>query len=262
MVPTTGLDGGVGSTGDSPIFGSITKVKRNTLGIFFPKYSPQHSFFRTNYYYLTKPNPTPLNPVMVVDTVTPSLDDHEEVLFFADNVFVSVSLTLPRTNTQDKDPPPTPQDEDSPPDPSLRPSPPSSPPATITANIVPERSIVSGTSSDALSVLSRASRDPDGNRATIAVGSATPSTHSKEPTGSIAGTIERQVDRQHQQIDAAFQELCPLRPDPLIATESSSMILVWQILLCHLCLLLYSLPFLLWTLRCPLNGKGNCYCWT
>ena len=80
-------------------------------------------------------NPTPLNPVMVNDTVAPSLDDHEEVVFVAD--VASVSVPSPCTDTQDKDPPPTPT-LDSP----LQPSPPSSPPATITANIVSEHSIV------------------------------------------------------------------------------------------------------------------------
>ena len=77
---------------------------------------------------------------------------------------------------------------------------------------------------DTLLVLLRASRDPDGNLATIAVVAATPSTHSREPTGSIVETIERQVERQNQQIDAAIQELGPNRPDPLIATESFSII--------------------------------------
>ena len=74
-------------------------------------------------------NPTPLNTVMP-ETVTPSLDDHEEVVFVADDAPISVSLTQPRTDIQDDDMPPTP-------DPSLLPSPPSrlSPPATITANI-------------------------------------------------------------------------------------------------------------------------------
>ena len=43
-------------------------------------------------------------------------------------------------------------------------------------------------------------------------------------TASIAGLIERQVERQNQQIDAVIQELCPLRSDPLIVTESSSII--------------------------------------
>ena len=77
--------------------------------------------------------------------------------------------------------------------------------------------------------MSRVSRDLEGNRPTIdqhtiAVVAAIPSTHLREPTGSIAGSIERQVKRQNQQIDAAIQELRPLRPDPLIATETSSMI--------------------------------------
>ena len=133
-------------------------------------------------------NPTPLNPVMI-ETVTTSFDDHEEVIFT--EASGSVSLIPPRTDVQDEDPPPTP-------DPLLPPSPLSSPPATITANIISEQPIVSGTSSDALLVLSRASRDSNGNRPTIVVVAATPSTHSREPTGSIAGSIERQVERQNQ----------------------------------------------------------------
>ena len=89
-------------------------------------------------------NPTPLNPVMF-ETVTPSLDDHKEVVFVANDASDSVPLTPPRTDIQDNDIPPTPN-------PLLPPSPPSriSPPATITANIVSQHPIVSGTSSDTL----------------------------------------------------------------------------------------------------------------
>ena len=169
-------------------------------------------------------NPTSLNTV-ILETVTPSLDDYEEVVFVADNASVSVSLTPPRTDIQDNnDMPPTP-------DPPLLLLPPSciSPPATITTN-TSKQPIVSGTSLDTLSVTSRVSRDPKGNRPTInqpiiAVAAATPSTHSREPAGSIAGSIERQVERQNQQLDAVIQGICPSRPDPLIATETSSMIL-------------------------------------
>ena len=170
-------------------------------------------------------NPTPLNTVML-ETVTPSLDDHKEVVFVTNDAPVSISLTQLRTDNQDNhdDMPPTP-------DLSLLPSPSSriSPPATITTN-TSKQPIVSGTSLDTLSVTSRVSRDPKGNRPTInqpiiAVAAATPSTHSREPAGSIAGSIERQVERQNQQLDAVIQGICPSRPDPLIATETSSMIL-------------------------------------
>ena len=84
-------------------------------------------------------NPTPLNPVML-EILTPSLDDHEEVEFVANNASVSISLTPLRTDIQDDDMHPTP-------DPPLPPLPPPSPPATITPNIVSEHPIVSGTSS-------------------------------------------------------------------------------------------------------------------
>ena len=104
-------------------------------------------------------NPTPLNPVML-ETVTPSLDDHVEDVFVANDASVSVSLTPPRTDIQDDNLPPTP-------DPPLPPSHPSSPPVTITTNIVSEHPIVAGTSLDALSVLSKVSRDPEGNRLVV-----------------------------------------------------------------------------------------------
>ena len=90
----------------------------------------------------------------MVDTVTPSLDDQEEVVFVTNDASISISLTSPRTDTQDKDPPLTPQDEVPPPTPEpLPPSPPSSPPATINANIISEQLIVSSTCLDTLSVV-------------------------------------------------------------------------------------------------------------
>ena len=42
-------------------------------------------------------NPTPLNTVIPA-TVTPSFDDHEEVVFVADDAPIPVSLTQPRTD--------------------------------------------------------------------------------------------------------------------------------------------------------------------
>ena len=51
--------------------------------------------------------------------------------------------------------------------------------------------------------------------------SITPTIQSREPAGSIAGSIEDQVKRQNQQLDATIQEIRPHRPDPVIATEES-----------------------------------------
>ena len=179
--------------------------------------------------------PTSLNTVMP-ETITESLDDHNEVVFVVDKVpLTPISSTQPRTDIQDDDVyvmPPTP-------DPSLLPSPPSriSPPATITANFVSKQPIVLSTSLDAVSVTSSVSQEPEGIPPTIVTADAiavnissniglstTPSTNSREPAGSITGLTERQVKRQNQRIDAVIQEICPSRPDPLITKELSSVI--------------------------------------
>ena len=50
----------------------------------------------------------------------------------------------------------------------------------------------------------------------------TPSIPSRDPAESIAELIEQQVKREHQQIEASIQNICPSRPDPLIATKHST----------------------------------------
>ena len=191
MAPTTGLDGEKDPPGTPQVLDQLQRFVNTHLVSPFRNIllnTPPSERITTTSQNM---NPTPLNPVMV-DTVTPSLDDHEKVVFVADDATVSVSLISRRTDTQDKDPLLTP-------DQPLPPSPPASPPATLNANIISEQTIVSGTSSDILSVLWRFSRDPEGNRPTIdrhtiVVVAATLSTHLQEPTNSIAGSIERQVE--------------------------------------------------------------------
>ena len=182
-------------------------------------------------------NPTLLTTVML-ETVTPSFDDHEEIVFVVDDApSTPVSSTQPRTDIQDNDVNVMPPTSDL----SLLPSPPSHiyPPATITDNFISEQPVVSSTSSDAISMMSRVSQDPEGIRPIIAAAataatavnrpsnirlSTTPFTNSRGPAGSIIGSIERQVKRQNQQIDAVIQEIRPSRPDPLIATEIYSIV--------------------------------------
>ena len=109
--------------------------------------------------------PTSLNTVMP-ETITESLDDHNEVVFVVDKVpLTPISSTQPRTDIQDDDVyvmPPTP-------DPSFLPSPPPhiSPSATITTNFISKQSIVSSTSSDVILVMLRVSDDRDGNQPII-----------------------------------------------------------------------------------------------
>ena len=151
-------------------------------------------------------NHEPLNIVMT-ETVTVTLDDHEEVVVVVDNDAppTPVSLTPPN-DTQENDvyislliPVPS-----SLPSQSLI-----SPPATIiTVTIPSEQPIVSSTSLDLLSVVSQASQDPDGNSPVIIAANAaavtrssnlglsiTPSIPSRDPAGSIAGSIEEKVER-------------------------------------------------------------------
>ena len=178
-------------------------------------------------------NPTPLNAVMP-ETVTATLDDHEEVVFVVNNLPLTPVLSTPHTGNQEDDVDVMPLI----PNPSALPSPPSriSPPAIITAIFVFKQPIISSTSSDTISVMSRVSRDPEGNSPTIIAAAAavnrssnlglstTPSIHYRELARSVAGSIERQVERQNQQIDAVIQDIRPNRPDPLIATKLSSVI--------------------------------------
>ena len=234
MAPATGLDGRKDRPGTSRVLDQLRRFGDTHLVSPFRNILCNTPF--SERIAITSPNikPTPLNTVML-ETVTPSLDNHEEVVFVVDNIPPTpVSSTQPRIDIQDNDinvMPPTP-------DPSLLPSPPSriSPMTTITANFISEQPIVSSTSSDAILVMSRVSQDAVRNRPIIATAavnrssntglSAKLSTNSREPDGSIAGSIERQVERQNQQIDAVIQEIHPSRPDPLIVTKTLLLSLV------------------------------------
>ena len=165
MAPATGLDGGKGSTGTSRVLDQLQRFGDAHLVSPF-----QNNLCNTppsKRIAITSPhmNPTPLNTVMP-ETVTPSLDDHEEVVFVIDDAPPTpVSSTQPHTDVQDNDVnvmPPTP-------DPSFLPSPPPhiSPSATITTNFISKQSIVSSTSSDVILVMLRVSDDRDGNQPII-----------------------------------------------------------------------------------------------
>ena len=157
MAPATGLDGGKDPPGTPRVLDQLLRFGDTHLVSpfqnIFPGTPPSEKITSTS----SNMDPTPLNTVML-ETVTPSLDDNKEVVFVADDASISISLTLPHTNIQD--------DNDKPltPNPPILPSPPSqiSPPAIITTYIS-ERTIVSGTSLDVLLVTSRVSRDPEGN---------------------------------------------------------------------------------------------------
>ena len=120
-------------------------------------------------------NPKPLNAVMT-ETVTATLDDHEEVVFVVDNVpLTPVSSTVP-TDIQEDDVdimPPIPVTSSLPPSPSRV-----SPPATIIATNISKHPLASSTSSDLLSVKSRVSRDPDWNSPGMIATNATAVTRS------------------------------------------------------------------------------------
>ena len=99
--------------------------------------------------------------------------------------------------------------------PSLLPPSPSrvSPPATIIAANISKHPLVSSTSSDFLLVKLRVSQDPEGNSPGDITASAaavtrssnvglsnTPTIQSREPAGSIAGSIEEQVKRKNNKL--------------------------------------------------------------
>ena len=235
MALATGFDGGKDPPGTPRVLDQLQRFRDTHL--VFPFKNILLTTPTPKQIAITSPNmnPVPLNAVMP-ETVTASLDDYKKVVFVVDDVPLTPISSTPPDNIQEDNIDFMPLI----PDPSLLSSSPShiSPPVTITAKFASKQSIVSSTSSNAVSKMSRVSQDPDGNPPVIIAAGAsaavnrssnlglstTLSTHSREPAGSIAGSIERQVKRQNQQIEAVIQEIRPSRPDPLIATELSSII--------------------------------------
>ena len=92
MAPATGLGRGKDPPGTPQVLDQLQRFGDTHL------VSPFRNILRntppSEQIATTSPNmnPTPLNTVML-ETVTPSLDDYEEVIFVADNVSVSVSLS-------------------------------------------------------------------------------------------------------------------------------------------------------------------------
>ena len=159
MAPATGLDGGKDPPGTPwrvdqfRRFRDLISPSRN-----IPLTTPPSMQIAITSINMSSP---PLY-VVAAETVTATLDDQEEVVFVADDEVhpPHASSTSP-TDIQEDDVdivPPIPV-------PSLLPSQSQVfPPATIiAANIISEHPLVSSTSSDLLSVVSRGSQDPDGN---------------------------------------------------------------------------------------------------
>ena len=158
MAPATGLDRGKNPLGTPRVLNQLQRFRDTHLVSLFQNILLATSISKRIATTSPNMNPLPLNAVMP-KTVTAFLDDHEEVVFVVNDVPPTPVSSIPPTDIQEDDvyvmlPIP---------DLLLLLSSPSliSLPKTITTNFPSKQPIVSSTSSDAVSVMSRVSQDPD-----------------------------------------------------------------------------------------------------